>query len=215
MNGFLSVRLQAIWGNQRLADGTNHKTQLRGRVFLATQGLEAENGIQEYFSDPDCALMHYALEHYDFWRERYPMLTAQALYTGLFGENFSTRGMTENNICLGDIFRLGSAEIQVSWGRVACQTMAARLQDPKAPDIMHQQSRNGWFYRVVVPGEICCDDSFILIDRPAESWTLSRTQGIIFNHLGSDEELQALSEMPFLAKPWRTEAMLRLKNSHI
>ncbi|WEF29877.1 MOSC domain-containing protein [Klebsiella aerogenes] len=212
MNANLSVRLKAILGNRRQADGTQRKTTLHGRVRLETHGLEAENGIQEHFPDPDCALMHYALEHYDFWRERYPALSGQALYTGLFGENFSTRGMTENDVCPGDVFRLGSAEIQVSWGRVACQTMAERLQDPNAPDIMHQQSRNGWFYRVVTPGETGCDDTFILIDRPAEGWPLSRVQRIVFNHRGSDEELWALSAMPFLAAPWRALAMLRLES---
>lgn len=210
MNTVFSVRLQVILGNQRQADGSQRKIVLRGRVHLSKHGLEAENGIQEHFSDPDCALMHYALEHYDFWRERYPALGGQALYTGIFGENFSTRGMTENDVCPGDVFRLGSAEIQVSWGRVACQTMAERLQDPNAPEIMHQQSRNGWFYRVVTPGEARCDDTFILIDRLADGWPLSRVQRMVFDNQGSDEELLALSAMPFLAAPWRALAMLRL-----
>ncbi|WP_346427231.1 MOSC domain-containing protein [Klebsiella sp. F-Nf9] len=100
----------------------------------------------------------------------------------------------------------------VSWGRVACQTMAERLQDPNAPEIMHQQSRNGWFYRVVTPGETCSDDRFILIDRLADGWPLSGVQRIVFNNLGSDEELLVLLAMPFLAIPWRELSMQRLNN---
>ena len=204
------VILHTILGNQRRTDGSVHKVPLSGSVYFNTHGLEAENGIREYFQDPDCALMHYAREHYDFWRERYPAQAGQRLCAGLFGENLSTYGMTEANVCPGDVFRLGAAEVQVSWGRVACQTMATRLQDPDAPELMHQQSRNGWFYRVIAPGEARCGDTFRLLDRPAVDWPLSRVQAIIFSDGGTEEELQALSAMPFLATPWRAIAMMRL-----
>ncbi|MGE0970132.1 MOSC domain-containing protein [Klebsiella sp. WOUb02] len=206
------VMLRSILGNRRQADGSLCKTALSGRVFLNTHGLQAENGVEEHFADPDCALMHYAREHYDYWRERYPALAGQQLHTGLFGENFSTRGMTEASVCPGDVFRLGSAEIQISWGRVACQTMAERLRDPHAPELMHQQSRNGWFYRVLTPGETGCGDGFVLLDRPAEGWPLSRVQAIVFSDGGTSEELLALSAMPFLADGWRALALLRLQS---
>lgn len=204
------VILHSILGNQRQADGSQRKVALSGSVYLKAHGLEAENGIQEHFADPDCALMHYAREHYDFWRERYPALAGQSLTTGMFGENFSTYGMTEANVCPGDVFRIGTAEIQLSWGRVACQTMAARLQDPDAPELMHRQSRNGWFYRVIEPGMTRCGDTLILIDRPAASWPLSRVQAIIFSDGGTEDELQTLSAMPFLAAPWREITRRRL-----
>lgn len=206
----VNVVLRSILGNQRQADGSLRKVALSGSVYLNAHGLEADNGVQEHFEDPDCALMHYAREHYEFWRERYPALSGQHLYTGLFGENFSTYGMTEHDVCPGDVFRLGDAEVQISWGRVACQTMATRLQDPDAPMLMHNLSRNGWFYRVVRPGETRCGDTFRLIDRSATEWPLSRVQSIIFGDGGTREELLALSAMPYLAAPWRAIALLRL-----
>ncbi|ELW9441690.1 MOSC domain-containing protein [Pluralibacter gergoviae] len=206
------VILQTILGNVLQADGSQQKVALTGRVYLGTHGLETESGIKEHFSDTDCALMHYAREHYDFWRERYPARCGLPLQTGIFGENFSTLGMTEESVCPGDVFRLGGAEIQVSWGRVACQTMATRLQDPNAPELMHQQSRNGWFYRVLTPGETACGDVFRLIERPAPGWPLSRVQQIIFNEGGSREALIALSSMPFLASVWRMQALMRLEH---
>lgn len=206
----VNVVLRTILGNQRQADGSLRKVTLSGRVYLSAHGLEADNGVQEHFEDPDCALMHYAREHYEFWRERYPVLSGQHLHAGLFGENFSTYGMTEADVCPGDVFRLGAAEVQISWGRVACQTMATRLQDPDAPMLMHSLSRNGWFYRVVRPGETRCGDTFRLIDRSAAEWPLSRVQSIIFGEGGTKEELLALSSMPYLADPWRAIAQLRL-----
>lgn len=210
MGGNAPVVLQTILGNVRQADGSQQKVALSGRVYLGTHGLEAECGVKEHFSDADCALMHYAREHYDFWRERYPARQT-ALRTGIFGENFSTLGMTEESVCPGDVYRLGGAELQVSWGRVACQTMATRLQDPGAPALMHEQSRNGWFYRVLTPGEAACGDTFRLLERPAAAWPLSRVQQIIFSEGGTREELVALSSMPFLASVWRMQALMRLE----
>lgn len=209
------VTLQTLLGNQLQADGSQRKVVLTGRVYLTPHGLQAENGIRENFKDPDCALMHYALEHYVFWRTHYPALAEQLRRPGLFGENFSTLGMTEENVCPGDVFRLGSAEIQVSWGRVACATMAGRLQDERAPEIMHQQSRNGWFYRVLTPGETASGDKFILLDRPVKSWPLTRLQRIIFSDEGTTEELTAVADMPFLAQVWRDQAKSRLQTTTV
>ncbi|KJG38041.1 sulfurase, partial [Raoultella planticola] len=59
-------------------------------------------------------------------------------------------------------------------------------------------------------GEARCGDTFRLLDRPAVDWPLSRVQAIIFSDGGTEEELQALSAMPFLATPWRAIAMMRL-----
>lgn len=207
-----AVILQTILGNQCAADGIEHKVALNGKVYLNAHGLESDSGIKEYFADPDCALMHYAGEHYDFWRQRYPTQAQEKFTAGLFGENFFTFGMTEASVCLGDIYQLGSAEIQVSWGRVACQTMANRLEDPGAPELMHQLSRNGWFYRVLTAGETSHGDTFKLTERPAAAWPLTRVQNIIFAHSGNQEELAALAAMPFLAAGWRKQAEERLQH---
>lgn len=72
------VTLQTLLGNQLQADGSQRKVVLTGRVYLTPHGLQAENGISENFKDPDCALMHYALEHYVFWRTHYSALVCLA-----------------------------------------------------------------------------------------------------------------------------------------
>ena len=108
--------LAAILGNQQQPDGTQRKVMLDGPVFLHANGLRAENGIEEHYPDTDCALMQYAQEHYAFWRQRYPMLAARLATPGIFGENLSSLGLTEENVCPGDVFALGTVQIQVSWG---------------------------------------------------------------------------------------------------
>ncbi|MCS3432171.1 MOSC domain-containing protein [Klebsiella sp. BIGb0407] len=202
--------LDVILCHQRMADGTRQKKTADGRVYVGMHGLETADGHKEYFDDPDCAIMNYALEHYDFWRTRYAGNVQLFKTPGIFGENLATRGITENTVCIGDIFRVGSALLQLSWGRVACGTMAERLHDPDAPELMHQQSRNGWFYRVLQMGEIQAGNIITLVERPHSDWPLSRVQKIIFNPDASVGDLEALSKLNLLAAAWKNEVQARL-----
>lgn len=202
--------LDVILCNQRQADGTQLKKPANGRVYVGTHGIETEAGHQEHFDDPECAIMNYALEHYDFWRSHYPAQAELFKTPGIFGENFATRGITEHTICIGDTFSIGTARLQISWGRVACNTMAGRLNDPNAPELMHQQSRNGWFYRVLQPGEVRAGNAITLVERSHADWPLSRVQNIIFNPNASASDLDSLSKLDLLAAIWKNEAKARL-----
>lgn len=206
----LQATLQIILGTRYSSGNEKFRLPIKSRVYLGKHGLESEDGVREFYDDTDCALMHYASEHYDFWRRYYPALSDDVLRAGLFGENFSTVGMTERNVCLGDIFQLGTAQLQVSWGRAACQKMAACLQDENAPNIMQQQSRNGWFYRVLVPGEAAIGDTFTRLESPGHHWPLEKIQALIFNHEGSTKQLEELVQLPYLAAAWKTLLESRL-----
>lgn len=201
--------LEFILCNVPQPDGGLCKKALEGPVRLGAHGLESADGVREYYEDPDCALMNYALEHYDTWRARYPS-QADALRTpGIFGENFATRGITEHAICIGDVLRAGTALLRVSWGRVACATMAARLNDEQAPEIMHRESRNGWFYRVLEEGDVRRGDHLILADRPHGAWPLTRLQDVVFGGNGTPAELDELAGIDTLAAPWRAIVLER------
>lgn len=204
-------KLLSLHGNVTLPAGGTQKVVLTDSIYITAHGLEADNGIKEYYQDTECALLHYAQEHYVFWHEQYPNLAPEKITPGFFGENISTLGLTEKNVCIGDIFHLGAVELQVSWGREACEKIAGKLNDPLAPEIMHQQSRNGWFYRVLQSGEIHPGDKLILKARPKPKWTLSRVQHALWGEILLPEELESLNKMPELAARWRKLAGKRLE----
>ncbi len=204
-------RLLSLHGNVNLPEGGTQKVALTGNVYITANGLEADNGIKEYYQDTECALLHYAQEHYAFWHEHYPHATPDIIAPGFFGENISSGGLTEKNVCVGDIFHIGAVELQVSWGREACKKIAGKLNDPLAPAIMHQQSRNGWFYRVLQCGEIHSGDKIILKARLKPNWTLSRVQQALWGETLRPDELEELSKMPELAASWRKLAGKRLE----
>jgi MOSC domain-containing protein YiiM len=206
----VKARLQFILCNAQQPEGTRQKQAIDTAVYVHPHGLETIDGLKEHYDDTDCALMNYALEHYDFWRARYPANAALFATPCVFGENLSTLGITEQTVCLGDIWRAGTALLQVSWGREACNTMAERLHDPQAPEVMHQQSRNGWFYRVLQAGEIQSSTALTLVERPYADWALERAQKSIFNPDAPVAELEALSKLDVLARSWRDQVLKRL-----
>ncbi|HHL2712876.1 TPA: MOSC domain-containing protein [Yersinia enterocolitica] len=209
----MTAAVHFILCNHPQPDGSRQKKSVNGRVYIHPHGIETEDSIKEHFDDTDCALMNYAFEHYNYWRARYPIHSALFKTPGVFGENLSTTGITEQTVCLGDIFQIGTALLQISWGREACNTMAERLKDLQAPVVMHQQSRNGWFYRVLQAGEMQKGTMLTLIERPCADWTLSRVQNIIFNFDAKPEELDTLSKLGELATPWRNIAIERLNSA--
>lgn len=210
--GFMehTATLSRILCNAKPTTTPHDKKVFTERAWIHSHGLETEQGDKTYYPDPDCALLHYAWEHYAFWRDKYPDRAALFDAPGIFGENFSTQGMTEQSVCPGDIFKVGTALLQVSWGRIACNTMAGRLDDDAAPALMHAQSRNGWFYRVLQEGEVYAGARFELLERPYGQWSLSRVQDIIFDLAASREALEAVYQIDTLSNTWREQIRDRL-----
>ncbi|WP_191091511.1 MOSC domain-containing protein [Affinibrenneria salicis] len=196
------------YADQSLPPVKQKRSAPAARIHL--DGLECDNGDREQYDDPDNALMHYAWEHYAFWRERFPAKADLLAQPGIFGENFSTEGMSEADICIGDVLKVGSARVQVSWGREACHTMEERFDDPEMPQAMHHLAKNGWFYRVLEEGDVRVGDVFMLADRPHPHWTLSRVQQVLFGNEQDVAVLETLQSLPYLAAAWRTQFAARL-----
>lgn len=89
--------------------------------------------------------------------------------------------------------------------------MAARLEDDDAPEIMHREARNGWFYRVLQPGEIQRNDRFILLDRVYADWPLSRVQACLFGINPDRAALETLNTFTLLAASWREQIAAKLR----
>lgn len=155
------------------------------------------------------ALHHYPAEHYAAWQAELP--GRQALFQpGGFGENLSTLGVHEGNICLGDSFRLGTTLIQVSQGRQPCTKLIHRFDTPDMLERVLGNGRTGWYYRVLEPGEISVGDSLSLIDRPLPDWTLTRLWKTLFGKETHQDDLVWLSQQRLLGASWRERAARRM-----
>ena len=184
------------------------KLPLAGPVSITPLGICGDEQTDRiHHGGPDMALHHYAFDHYAAWRSE---LGAHALLgqPGAFGENISTTGLTEDNVCLGDRYRLGTALVEVSKARQPCWKQGHRLSQPDMVARIVATRRCGWYDRVVEPGTAGPDDAMTLLARPLPAWTVARLFGVLIagDHKRDAAALAELVDETLLAADWRGRA---------
>jgi len=192
------------------------KRRLTGPVALGALGLEGdEQGDLRHHGGADKALHHYPAEHYPAWRRALPEVSAAQWEPGAFGENLSTTGLTEGDVCIGDVFRLGSALLQVSQARQPCWKLNVRFGRSDMSRLVQASARTGWYYRVLDSGEIAAGMDMRLIERPHPEWPLAR----LLHHLYVDplerQALAAIARLAVLPPSWRQLAERRLRTGRV
>ena len=127
---------------------------------------------------------------------------------GAFGENIATQGLTEDQVLLGDRFRLGTALIEVSHGRQPCWKLGHRFCHPSLAARIVQNGRCGWYYRVLETGEAQAGDELTLVERGLEAWPVSSLFHVLIGggHKADRGVLPELAALPVLAAAWRQRA---------
>lgn len=184
------------------------KNAIKGSLMLRFEGLDG-NKVADllHHGGRDKAVHLYPIEHYEFWKKRYPDVDFLD-QPGAFGENFSCTGLGEDRLCLGDIFRVGEALIECSHARQPCWKLNHRFGKSDVLKTVVQTGKSGSYFRVLEEGLIKAGDDLIQKDRPLPDWPLDRVFGLIIGgkHKGRAEDLKALSDNPALAENWRDRA---------
>lgn len=195
------------------------KDRQAGPLRLFVDGLAGdEQGDRVYHGGPEKAVHHYAAEHYPLWRARWPdSLVAPA--PGAFGENFSTTGMTEREVHLGDVYSVGGALLQVSQGRQPCWRLNRRIGRADAAPAMQASGATGWYYRVLEEGLVAPGDALELVERPCPAWPLERLIRALFPRDPAAPDLAAewrlAAALAPLAPNWRSAFARRLASGRI
>lgn len=185
-------------------------------LHLSVSGFPGdEQGDRLHHGGPDKALHHYPGEHYAFWRRELPHVAADRFSPGGFGENLATVGLTEQNVCVGDVFRLGTALIQVSQARQPCWKLNVRFGVPDMARRVQQRARTGWYYRVLESGEVLPESEIRLVDRPHRDWPLVRLLHHVYVDPLNTAALKDIAALSVLAASWRRMAAQRLVSSMI
>lgn len=184
------------------------KQPVSGAVRIGWLGLAGDS-----VADPvhhggwDKAIHLYPQDHYGWWRERkpdHPLLEKP----GAFGENIASRGMTEEEICLGDRFSLGSAVVEVSHGRQPCWKLDHRFGARDVMATIVKTARCGIYFRVLREGEAEAGAMMELLERPLPQWSIARLFRLLIGggHKDEPDAVRALADMPVLAEAWRDRA---------
>jgi MOSC domain-containing protein YiiM len=204
-------------------------------LMLGSEGFEGdEQADRRVHGGPEKAVHHYPYDHYAAWRADFglakpgvshprtpvgylDMKEPGGLLTapGAFGENVSTRGLTEADVAVGDIFRLGEALVQVSQGRQPCWKLSRRFGVQDMARRVQETGRTGWYYRVLQPGLVATGDALERIDRVAPEWTLQRLWHALYVDRLNLAELQGIAALEVLADGWRRYAIRRLESGRV
>lgn len=186
------------------------KQPVEGAVAVGVEGLEGdEQGDRRVHGGPYKALHHYPFEHYRNWRDQLgdsPLLQQP----GAFGENISTRGLVEADLCTRRDMSATlkrSLSFQHGW-RVWATCSNTSPQRSRSP--RQQSGMTGWYYQVLEPGQLQVGQALVLEQRPFPRWPLTRVMDVLYRRTLERDALVELAELP-LVPNWRTLVERRLQ----
>jgi MOSC domain-containing protein YiiM len=177
------------------------------KQWLGYEGLRGdEQADRRYHGGVDKAVCVYPSEHYSFWRAT---LGLPGLPPGAFGENFTTEGLIEELVCIGDIYAVGEAIVEVSQPRQPCWKLARRWRIKDLAAQVERTGRTGFYFRVLRHGAVQSGDRFSLQKQPNPEWTIQRCNEIM-HHLKDGRDLaRELSACTQLSGSWKDSLYAR------
>ncbi len=159
------------------------------------------------------AVFVYQMDSYRYWEQQ---LGRTDFTFGQFGENFTVEGLLDNEVCIGDRYRIGSAEFEVTQPRVTCYRVGIRMNEPRMPALLVAHHRPGFYFRVLQEGEVGAGDEIEKVGDGPECVTVADVDALLYlsgHH--SRVDLERALRIPALSKGWRAsfEAMLQQESS--
>jgi len=177
-------------------------------LYVSATGLTDDEHDLTFHGGVDKAIHQYDHSHYSFWQSRHPHAAAKFVAGG-FGENFVAEGLSEENICIGDLVRVGPQEsttiedgigciLEVSLPRQPCFKLNQRFGIKNFATQTHQENKTGWYYRVVKQGYISAGMELRVVERPNPAWSIARLQHFFHRDKFDLKIAKELSELPGL-----------------
>ena len=185
------------------------KQPVTGRLALRTLNLDGDRQADlTVHGGPYKAAYAYPSEHYEFWRNELPEME---LPWGMFGENFTTQGLAEENIHVGDRFRIGSATVMVRQPRMPCYKLPIRFQRDDIIERFLVSGRSGFYFSVEQEGDVGVGDSIELISTDEDGITIAEMNRLFVRDRYNRDLLQKAIATLALPESWREYFLPRLK----
>ena len=144
--------------------------------------------------------MVYQTESYDFWKT---YLDRDDLEPGHFGENFTVAGLADDEVCIGDRYRIGDAEFEVTQPRVTCFRIGLRLDEPEMPNLLVAQHRPGFYLRVITEGQVRAGDDIVQTRRGRHELSVADVDALLYLPGHDIEQLRKVVDVPALSPGWQ------------
>ena len=185
------------------------KSPVDGRRMVRRLNIQGdEQGDLAGHGGEHRAVFVYQMDSYHYW-ERF--LGRNDFTFGQFGENFTVEGLPDNEVRIGDRFRIGGAEFEVTQPRVTCYRVGIRLNEPRMAALLVAHHRPGFYFRVLREGEVGAGDEIMKITDGPEPISVAEVDALLYLQGHSSEQLQRVLRIPALSKGWQSsfQAMLQ------
>jgi MOSC domain-containing protein YiiM len=146
------------------------------------------------------AVLAYNAEHYPVWREE---LNMPDLPYGGFGENFTITELSEENVCLGDIYEVGDAQIQVTQPRLPCWKLGRRWDMKALTARVQERGWGGWYQRVLKEGMVEAGMAVRLVERLYPQYPILKLFALMYRWREDEDMVAELSMLETLSPSWR------------
>ena len=147
------------------------------------------------------AVFVYQIESYHYWQDQ---LGRTDFEYGEFGENFTVEGLSDDEVCIGDRYRIGSAVFEVTQPRVTCYRIGIRMNEPQMAALLVAHGRPGFYFRVLEEGEVEAGDEIVRVMQGPENMTVSEVNALLYKPGHPADRLEQALRIPALSTGWRS-----------
>jgi MOSC domain-containing protein YiiM len=184
------------------------KEPVAGRVRLNRLNLDGDGQADlRVHGGADKAVYAYPLEHYAYWARA---LGRDGFPFGQFGENFTVADMLEESIGIGDVFRVGTARVQVSQPRTPCFKLDLRMDVEDFRTRFTDSQRTGFYLRVLEEGEVAAGDACERLEAGVPSMSVLEIFSLRYADAPDRARLERAARLPALSASWRAALARRL-----
>jgi ferredoxin-NADP reductase/MOSC domain-containing protein YiiM len=177
------------------------KTPVEGPVMVRRINIDGDGqGDLAGHGGEQRAVMVYQTESYDFWKT---YLNREDLAPGHFGENFTVTGLSDDEVCIGDRYQIGDAEFEVTQPRVTCFRVGLRLNEPEMPNLLVSQHRPGFYFRVIIEGQVRAGDDIVRVRRGRHELSIADVDALLYLPNRNIEQLRKVVDVSALSPGWQ------------
>src|SRR5271156_3877534 len=147
------------------------------------------------------AVFAYQMDSYHYWER---ILGRNDFTFGQFGENFTVEGLPDNEVCIGDRYRIGNAIFEVTQPRVTCYRVGIRMNESQMAALLVEHHRPGFYFRVLQEGEVGAGDDIAKIADGPERMSVAEVDALLYLPVQSSDQLQRALRIPALSKGWQS-----------
>jgi len=204
MNSLISVNVglprDVEWQGKVVHTGIL-KRSVPGRIMARRLNLDGDGqGDLAGHGGEHRAVMVYQLASYRYWET---FLQRKDFEYGQFGENLTVDGLADDEVCIGDRYRIGGALFEVTQPRVTCYRVGIRMNNAQMPSLLVSHKRPGFYCRVLEEGEVGAGDEIVKVAEGPERISVAEIDGLLYLPGHPRDKLERALRIPSLSAGWR------------